>query len=675
VSGVGTDRTLFPARDGRAAALLRQFAKTATTFIEIAVADDSFASLGSAAGPGCRVVRFLGSPEREVVAAREGQMSDVAADVHIVADAEDLDLESVLSPASVEPVVIRIDWPGRETAVLARLRSILVGHNDVRVFVEWTPGAPGDRAAEVDALLGGLQELGLDVFLLEGRDGGHVRCGRRQLLDAVGGAAATLCCVPITMSLDLCAFSHSSELGGAELCLAELVEQMTSRFGTLFTVVLPSDGPLRERVESMGASTVIIESPWWCADPALPASAVTEDELAIGFLHLRRALPELGSRSPDAVLTSTVTIPWGAVAAAALDRPHVWWVHEYGRRDHGFEFLYGYEESVALIVDASSHVIATSQAVREELFPGVPPEKCSVASYAPDVRPSGADVPAGFWRPGATRLIHTGRVVRTKGQEDALRAVKLLAEGGRDVELCVVGAMDPDAEYASRLLDYVRDAGIADRVHFLGSVADVIPLIREAHISLTCSRHEAYGRVTSEAMLLETPVIGTATGGTAELIQDGFDGFLYPPGDAAALADKVAFFVDHPDEIAPFGKRAADNMHRKIEADRVDTRFFDVCLRHKGGSSPRSAALARLSQQWRERTESALERRLLQREAVVRDLERRTRDLQAEFAERTEWALALQREITEMRSTFAWRVRRALKDPKRAWSTIRRRSP
>ena len=54
-----------------------------------------------------------------------------------------------------------------------------------------------------------------------------------------------------------------------------------------------------------------------------------------------------------------------------------------------------------------------------------------------------------------------------------------------------------------------------------------------------CSRAEAFGRVTVEAMKLGLPVIGAARGATPELVRDGWNGLLYAHGDANELAGKI----------------------------------------------------------------------------------------------------------------------------------------
>jgi glycosyltransferase involved in cell wall biosynthesis len=54
------------------------------------------------------------------------------------------------------------------------------------------------------------------------------------------------------------------------------------------------------------------------------------------------------------------------------------------------------------------------------------------------------------------------------------------------------------------------------------------------------SRTEGLGMVAVEALALGRPVIASATGGLVEVVDDGFDGRLVPPGDAASLARALA---------------------------------------------------------------------------------------------------------------------------------------
>jgi glycosyltransferase involved in cell wall biosynthesis len=139
-----------------------------------------------------------------------------------------------------------------------------------------------------------------------------------------------------------------------------------------------------------------------------------------------------------------------------------------------------------------------------------------------------------------------------KGQVDAIEAMGKLVAAGRDVRLFFYGT--GGRGYTARLRARVSALGLSDRVEFCGHVADVSARMAQADAVLVTSRCEAFGRVTVEAMRAGVPVIGSASGGTVELIEDGRTGLLYPSGDANALASAIARLVDAPD----FARRLAD---------------------------------------------------------------------------------------------------------------------
>jgi glycosyltransferase involved in cell wall biosynthesis len=80
---------------------------------------------------------------------------------------------------------------------------------------------------------------------------------------------------------------------------------------------------------------------------------------------------------------------------------------------------------------------------------------------------------------------------------------------------------------------------VDDRIELVGFTDDPTESVLTSHVALTCSRMEAFGRATVEAMKLGRPVVGAASGGTLELVRDGWNGLLYTPGDTAALAGRI----------------------------------------------------------------------------------------------------------------------------------------
>ena len=110
--------------------------------------------------------------------------------------------------------------------------------------------------------------------------------------------------------------------------------------------------------------------------------------------------------------------------------------------------------------------------------------------------------------------------------------------------------------HGSLISEMVNNHGLNDRVHVRGSTPNPMPYINSADVLLMCSHREAFGRVTVEAMKLGTPVIGSRSGGTQEIIDSGRTGLLYSPGDSQELADKIQYLYEHPSVRQHMGETA-----------------------------------------------------------------------------------------------------------------------
>ena len=146
------------------------------------------------------------------------------------------------------------------------------------------------------------------------------------------------------------------------------------------------------------------------------------------------------------------------------------------------------------------------------------------------------------------RFLIAGRISTAKGQKEAIKACSLLSDQGIDnYELLIAGA-------GKEFLEDQVPRAVKDKVKFLGLVNDMPSIRAVTDIELVCSRAEAFGRVTVEAMLAGNPVIGSNTGGTTELIQDGITGFLYEYGNSEDLAKKMKKLIENRDILEMMGK-------------------------------------------------------------------------------------------------------------------------
>jgi glycosyltransferase involved in cell wall biosynthesis len=195
----------------------------------------------------------------------------------------------------------------------------------------------------------------------------------------------------------------------------------------------------------------------------------------------------------------------------------------------------------------------------------LPKEKVSVV-------PPGVD--GELFHPGdhpprkVARVGMIARLAPLKGQHVFIEAAQRLAVTHPEMEFLIAGtALFGEEEYAGRIRSQAASGPHGDRIRFLGFVDDVPALMRDLDVVVHASTlPDAFGQVIVEAMLSGRPVVATAIGGSAEMIEDGVTGRLVPPGDAAALAAAIAQVVD--------GKTAATAMAHRARALALDR--FDV---------------------------------------------------------------------------------------------------
>jgi D-inositol-3-phosphate glycosyltransferase len=161
---------------------------------------------------------------------------------------------------------------------------------------------------------------------------------------------------------------------------------------------------------------------------------------------------------------------------------------------------------------------------------------------APDARAK-----LGF-EPHQFVVLQLGRMVARKGVDNVIRAVALLArEHGVDARLVVVGGNsatpDPVATpELGRLMALAHEEGLSERVTFTGSRprAQLRDFYSAADVFVTTPWYEPFGITPLEAMACARPVVGADVGGLKSTIVHGKTGYLVPPHDPAALAERLA---------------------------------------------------------------------------------------------------------------------------------------
>jgi len=222
-------------------------------------------------------------------------------------------------------------------------------------------------------------------------------------------------------------------------------------------------------------------------------------------------------------------------------------------------------------VDAT---IATSEFTRERaerLAPATRSAPSLVAAPAGRVEDA-ASTPAAIRERAARdplRVVFVGNVVPRKDPETLLDALGRLdrREGTPPVRLTVVGSHDAAPAYAQSVVERARRLGLDDRVSFAGELSEtaLTETLERAHVCCVPARYEAFGMVHLEAMEHGVVPVAGATGGTAEFVADGENGFLVEPGDDRALADRLDRLATDRERLAALGDRGAPD--RGIASD------------------------------------------------------------------------------------------------------------
>ncbi len=147
---------------------------------------------------------------------------------------------------------------------------------------------------------------------------------------------------------------------------------------------------------------------------------------------------------------------------------------------------------------------------------------------------------------GAFRIVAAGRLAPAKGHDLLIEAAATLVGQGKDFKIDIYGkgALHP------ALAGQIERLGLAARVHLRGHELDLARAFAGAHLCVLPSRREGFGNVAVEAMAAGLPVLAAAVSGPASFIRDGANGFLFPPGNSAALAAAVAELMADSQRLA-----------------------------------------------------------------------------------------------------------------------------
>lgn len=235
----------------------------------------------------------------------------------------------------------------------------------------------------------------------------------------------------------------------------------------------------------------------------------------------------------------------------------------------------------------TDHFIAVSQGLKDRLVAGgVPANRVTVIHNGillEGIKSSGAAGTAIKEKLSIRDAALVGIVARlhaVKGHRYFIEAAQEVLQQRPQTRFLIVG----DGPCRPFLEKFAGDMEINDKITFTGFVEDVYTLMAELDLLVISSLWEGFGLTAIEAMVLGVPVVATEVGGLPEVVRHGETGLLVPPANAAALAKRIIWMLDHPREAREMAAKGGDVVQRKFTAGEMARRTVDLYRKVAGGN-------------------------------------------------------------------------------------------
>lgn len=249
---------------------------------------------------------------------------------------------------------------------------------------------------------------------------------------------------------------------------------------------------------------------------------------------------------------------------------------------------------VALLARRAARVVAVSRALAETWAEaGLPAARLTVVHNGVDLsRFEGAaadrdEVRRRLGIAAGAPLVATVTVLRPgKGLPDLLAALARLRAEWPEAVLVVAG----EGPLGPALRRRAVELGVDGSVRWAGFCRDVPRLLAAADLFVLASRWDAFPTALIEALAAGVPVVATRTGGIPEIVDDGGDGVLVPPGDVPALARALSgLLAASAEERSAMGERGRLRARRHFSlaawGDRLEALYRRVAAEAAGGAA------------------------------------------------------------------------------------------
>ena len=239
-----------------------------------------------------------------------------------------------------------------------------------------------------------------------------------------------------------------------------------------------------------------------------------------------------------------------------------------------------YEKLDKIVLPRLDAVVCVSKAQADKVrCAGVPDAKIAVVQNAVDaeafVEPSAekrAEIARWFAQPPRWLIGAAGRFSPEKGFADFVEAAALVVSQRPEAGFTLFG----DGPLRAVLEQRIAQRGLQGKFVLAGFRNDLSRLLPNLDVAVMSSYTEGLPVILLEAGAACVPAVATAVGGIPEVLDDGQNGYLVPPGDASALAQRIVALLDHESQRQAMGLAARDRVRNNFSFTAMSRKYHEL---------------------------------------------------------------------------------------------------
>ncbi|MDR0610373.1 MAG: glycosyltransferase [Planctomycetaceae bacterium] len=270
--------------------------------------------------------------------------------------------------------------------------------------------------------------------------------------------------------------------------------------------------------------------------------------------------------------------PMGEIAAVIAVRLSFCGQVIGNRRDCGYDRRFKYRVINRLSRFFRTKYIANSEAARQAAFRN---DRTPLESITVIRNPVAADrIQKGLLNPLKREELpipekaRQGKIIGMvasvrpiKDYTSLLHAAKIILEKIPDAWFLCVG--EPLEDHQKELQHLADELSISERIIWYGGIDNPLTIIPNFDVAVLSSHSESFSNSVLEYAVAERPIVVSDVGGLGEIVENNQTGFVVPPQNPQALADKILYFLENPELAKSFGKKAKELVFEKYDEKKI----------------------------------------------------------------------------------------------------------